>query len=454
MLRLLPVLFEDHTVAGFRPLAWSMPVSELRCGILNPRERVARICGREPVLLQRGFLDTLAGELGHAVGVAAVREVMAGGEVDGVLWLSPRVGADWTYLVDVCARAETGLREADVDGLLAAVVMAGDVEGWLESWQTWERTAAGSGCWRDPAVAVPAWTAPEPHTKVVTAAWRRMWDLVPATARAITADLQHLDGVLPERRIWGAVPQDDARPETWMAASPLRRASEMGRQDLVTAGDPAHVWLGPGCRLAAGTAIDVTAGPVILAADVRVLPHCYLEGPLFVGPGSLIKAGTTIYGETSLGAVNKVAGEIGESTFLDFANKQHEGFIGHAYLGSWCNLGALTTNSDLKNTYGTIRVDLGQGAEDSGLRFVGLMMGEHGKTAIGTMFNTGTTVGFAGNVFGAGFPGKCLPSWTWGDGGSDDRYDPQRALATARTVMERRGCCLTAGHEIIFKALS
>jgi hypothetical protein len=167
-----------------------------------------------------------------------------------------------------------------------------------------------------------------------------------------------------------------------------------------------------------------------------------------------VKAGACIYGETSLGAVNKVAGEIGESTFLDLVNKQHEGFIGHAYVGSWSNLGALTTCSDLKNTYGTIRVDLGAGAEDSGQRFVGLLMGEHGKTAIGTLFNTGTTVGFASNVFGAGFPGKALPCFTWGDGRSAQRQDPARALAVAATVMERRGCRLTSGHEAVFRTLA
>ena len=135
-------------------------------------------------------------------------------------------------------------------------------------------------------------------------------------------------------------------------------------------------------------------------------------------------------------------------------NKQHEGFIGHAYLASWCNLGAMTTCSDLKNTYGTIRVDQGDGPRDSGRRFVGLMMGEHGKTAIGTLFNTGTTAGFASNVFGAGFPAKCLPCFTWGDGRDDGRQDPARARAVAVTVMARRDCRTTTGHDAVFSYLS
>lgn len=453
MSRLLPLMFEDHTVAGFRPVAWSIPVGELRCGILNPRERLAQLAGRQPILLLRGFLQQLARDVGHDVGAEAVRQALAGSGITDSLWISPRVGHHWALLHQAMNDLGPGEALVDDEGLLAARVPRDQVEDWLQSWQRWNEAAATTACWCDPAQAVPRWEPPLAAVDAGQAGWRRIWDLMPATAEALASDLEQLAGVLPERRIWGAIPVMTDYPEAWMAAAPLRRASEIGRQDLVAGGDPADVWLAPGCRLAAGTAIDASSGPVVLGAGVKVLPHCYLEGPLYVGAGSVIKAGATIYGETSLGAVNKVAGEIGESTFLDFVNKQHEGFIGHAYLGSWSNLGALTTNSDLKNTYGTIRVDLGSGAEDTGLRFIGLMMGEHGKTAIGTMFNTGTTVGFASNVFGSGFPAKCLPNWTWGDGSSSDRQDRQRAMATAETVMSRRGCRLTPGHEEIFRTL-
>jgi UDP-N-acetylglucosamine diphosphorylase/glucosamine-1-phosphate N-acetyltransferase len=228
--------------------------------------------------------------------------------------------------------------------------------------------------------------------------------------------------------------------------------------DQVTAGvvihKPEQVWLGDGCDLASGVVVDARRGPVVLGRDVTVLPHAYLEGPLYVGSGSLVKAGACLYGESSFGAVNKLSGEIGESTFLDLVNKQHEGFIGHAYVGSWSNLGALTTCSDLKNTYGEVRVDLGHGAEDSGRQFVGLLMGEHGKTAIGTLFNTGTTVGFSSNVFGTGFPRKCLPCFTWGDGTGSERQDVDRAMAVAATVMGRRGCTMTDAHATVFRTLA
>lgn len=449
----LPVIFEDQTLTGFRPLAWSVPVGELRCGLLNCRERLALAAGRDPVLLLRGCLDPLAAACGLAAGVEAVRARGAGHE--RLLLVSGRVGADWDLLdaaIEAAARGDD-VAWRDADGWLVLGIAAAAAAPVLASWLAWERAAAAAGCWRLASVTPPPWE-PELALTVTTraGAWRRIWDLVPATARAIAADVARLAGRLPARRIWGAVPQT-AEPPAWASAVVLQEATAIPAAGIHVR-RPDRFWLGEGCDLGPGVVIDASGGPVVLGRDVRVLPHAYLEGPLFLGSGSLVKSGAAIYGETSLGAVCKVGGEIGETTCLDFVNKQHEGFLGHAYVGSWSNLGALTTCSDLKNTYGTVRVDLGQGAEDSGQRFVGLLMGEHAKTAIGTLFNTGTTVGFASNVFAVGFPAKCLPCFTWGGGDQSARQDPERAIATARTVMERRGCRLTPEHETVFRALA
>ena len=448
---LLPVIFEDHTLTGFRPHTWSQPVAELRCGLLNPRERVAHACGQAPALLTRTFLSGLATEAGHANGVEAV---LAGAEAQGGLLLfSGRIGSAWDLIERAVNEAAAGKELAwrDADGWLVISVGADRAREVLATWSAWEDEAARSGCWSDTEVPTPAWDPPSAGDPVETVgAWRRIWDLVPATASALTADLEHLAGRLPRRQVWGAVPESTA---TWAEAVDLRPWSEAPPAG-VSVRAPENVYLGSECDLAPTVAVDATAGPVILGRGVRVLPHAYLEGPLYIGSESLVKAGACIYGETSLGAVNKVAGEIGESTFLDLVNKAHEGFIGHAYVGSWSNLGALTTCSDLKNTYGSIRIDLGQGPEDSGRQFVGLLMGEHGKTAIGTLFNTGTTVGFSSNVFGAGFPAKCLPCFTWGDGRGAERQDPERAEAVASVVMARRGCRLTDGHREVFRTLA
>ena len=200
--------------------------------------------------------------------------------------------------------------------------------------------------------------------------------------------------------------------------------------------------------------IDFPAGPVVLDRGVCIEPHTYLQGPLYLGDGSRVKAGARLYGESSFGIGNRVAGEIGESIFGDFVNKQHDGFIGHAVLGSWINLGAMTTCSDLKNNYGPVRVDLGDGPVDSGQRFVGLLAGDHVKTAIGTLFNTGTVVGFGTNVFGTGMPPKHLPAFRWGGSDEAPAYDVERALAVANTVVGRRNCRLTGAHEDLFRHLA
>jgi len=452
MVALVPVIFEDETLAGFRPVAWSVPVCELRCGLLNPRERVARLCGREPILLLRELLGELGRDCGHAVGSDAARQRL--GDGDRLLLVSGRVGSSWDLLTEAVAAATAGqdLAWRDDAGWLVLSATGERAAALLTSHDRWLAEAEAAGCWRLAEVAAPLWQPEvEGPVRSATGAWQRIWDLVPATAAAIVDDLAQLAGEIPARRIWGAVAVDPAR-QPWAAAVPLADAGHGLLADVVVRGE-AGVLVGPGCEVAPGVHLDAREGPIVLGAGVAVLPHSYLAGPLYVGSGSLVKAGTTIYGETSLGAVCKVGGEIGESTFLDFVNKQHEGFIGHAYVASWSNLGALTTCSDLKNTYGEIRVDLGAGPEATGQRFVGLLMGEHGKTAIGTLLNTGTTAGFASNVFGAGFPAKMLACFTWGDGRGNERQDPRRALAVARTVMARRGCRLTAGHERLFTGL-
>ncbi len=448
----LPVIFEDESLTGFRPLAWSQPVCELRIGLLNLRERLRHVTGQEPVLLLRDVLGEMAAAHGHPLGLAKPRRhVAAGGRL---LLVSGRIGAGWQLLREAWqAPADEDLAWRDDCGWLALSASGEYAQALLSSWEEWQRGAKDSGCWRAESVRPPAWQAPVAAVAgQVTGACRRIWDLVPATAAAIREDLSQLGRCLPARRIWGALPLDGTQAP-WAAAVDLAPWHDVARPEIQVTGGGTFL-VGPGCDLAAGVSVDTSRGAVVLGRDVRVLPHSYLEGPLYIGSGSLVKAGAAIYGETSLGAVSRVGGEIAESTFLDLTNKQHEGFIGHAYLGSWCNLGAMTTCSDLKNTYGTVRVDLGDGPQDSQQRFVGLLMGEHGKTAIGTLFNTATVVGFASNVFGGGFPAKHLPCFTWGDGSGATRQDPERALATARTVMSRRGCRLTTGHEQIFRYLA
>jgi UDP-N-acetylglucosamine diphosphorylase/glucosamine-1-phosphate N-acetyltransferase len=448
-LTLRPIIFEDHTSAALRPLSWSVPVYELRCGLLNLRERVAVLTGREPEVLPRGFLAPLARDCGHAVaGTTGPRRLLV---------LNARLGAAWEVLAALLAAAESGADWCwrDDDGVLAACLEGAAGDAFLADWRTWDDEAVAGGGWADPETsihpfspALPGRTPALPAAGESPLAWRRIWDLVPALARALAGDVVVLaDRGMPPRRPWGAVPEAGRTP-AWAQGSALRSPDLPGVHLLAAA----RLLVADGVRVAPGVVIDASKGPVVLDRGVEVLPHAYLEGPLYLGAGTVVKPGARL-AECSIGAVCKVAGEIGESTLLDLVNKQHDGFIGHAYLGSWVNLGAMTTCSDLKNNYGRIRVDVGAGEEDTGLRFLGLMMAEHGKTAIGTLFNTGTSVGFASNVFAVGFPPKSLANFTWGDGRGSSRQDPARAAATAAVAMGRRGCCFGTGHDALFAHL-
>jgi UDP-N-acetylglucosamine diphosphorylase/glucosamine-1-phosphate N-acetyltransferase len=203
-------------------------------------------------------------------------------------------------------------------------------------------------------------------------------------------------------------------------------------------------------QLKPGVVVDASEGPVWIAEKATVMPNAVLEGPIYVGRNSLIKIGAKIYGSTSIGPVCKVGGEVEGSIIQGYSNKQHDGFLGHAYLGSWINIGADTNNSDLKNTYGNIDVLLNGEPKETGKQFLGLMMGDHSKTAINVMFNTGTIVGACCNVFGAGMPPKFIPSFSWGGAEKMVEYRLDKIMEVAKLVMHRRKIEFTNKDERLF----
>jgi UDP-N-acetylglucosamine diphosphorylase / glucose-1-phosphate thymidylyltransferase / UDP-N-acetylgalactosamine diphosphorylase / glucosamine-1-phosphate N-acetyltransferase / galactosamine-1-phosphate N-acetyltransferase len=206
------------------------------------------------------------------------------------------------------------------------------------------------------------------------------------------------------------------------------------------------VSLGRSVRLFPGVVLDTTAGPIRLDDGVEVRPYTHLAGPSFVGRGSQLLGG--LFHAVSIGPRCKVRGEMEESVVLGYSNKAHDGFLGHAYLGYWVNLGALTTNSDLKNNYGTVRVWTPGGEQDTGHPKIGCFLGDHVKTAIGTMINTGTVIEAGANVFG-GMPARYVPPFRWG---ADSTYDVGRFVETARLVMGRRDVELTPGQQRLLEA--
>jgi UDP-N-acetylglucosamine diphosphorylase/glucosamine-1-phosphate N-acetyltransferase len=199
------------------------------------------------------------------------------------------------------------------------------------------------------------------------------------------------------------------------------------------------IFAGAGTVIKPGVVIDAGNGPVLLGEGVTVMPNAVIIGPAVIGSGALVKAGAKVYGGTTIGAGSKAGGEIEASVMLPFVNKQHEGFLGHSYLASWVNLGADTNTSDLKNTYGSVSV-LRRGKKiDTGMQFLGLTMGDHSKSGINVMFDTGTVAGVCCNVFGAGIPPKEIPSFTWSGPAGQAVYDPAKGFEVMKIVMARRG---------------
>jgi UDP-N-acetylglucosamine diphosphorylase/glucosamine-1-phosphate N-acetyltransferase len=190
--------------------------------------------------------------------------------------------------------------------------------------------------------------------------------------------------------------------------------------------------------------LNTTSGPIYIAKGAEVMEGSILRGPIAVCEYGVVKMGAKIYGATTIGPYSKVGGEVNNCMIQGYSNKGHDGFLGNAVLGEWCNLGADTNNSNLKNNYQS--VEIYNYAEekyvDTELQFCGLIMGDHSKSAINTMFNTGTVVGVSANIYGADFPSKFIPSYSWG-GRKPLEYKYDKAMETAKRVMDRRSIALT-----------
>jgi UDP-N-acetylglucosamine diphosphorylase/glucosamine-1-phosphate N-acetyltransferase len=217
---------------------------------------------------------------------------------------------------------------------------------------------------------------------------------------------------------------------------------------------PDQIFIEAGAKLCCAT-INASAGPVYIAADAEIMEGATIKGPFFLGEHSTIKMGAKIYGDTSVGPHCKVGGEVSNSVILGYSNKGHDGFMGNSVIGEWCNWGADTNNSNLKNNYEIVKLwDHVTGRfRSTGLQFAGLMMADHAKTGINTMFNTGTVVGVGANIFGAGFPRNFLPSFAWGGAQGIETFRFNKFVQTAEKVMERRGIALDEVEMAILQAV-
>jgi UDP-N-acetylglucosamine diphosphorylase/glucosamine-1-phosphate N-acetyltransferase len=200
-----------------------------------------------------------------------------------------------------------------------------------------------------------------------------------------------------------------------------------------------NIFIEEGAKLEFVT-LNATNGPIYIGKDTEIMEGSVIRGPFALCEGAIVKMMAKIYGATTIGPYSKIGGEVNNAVLFAYSNKGHDGFLGNSVLGEWCNIGADSNTSNLKNNYEEVKLwnYETESFEKTGLQFCGLMMGDHSKCGINTMFNTGTVVGVSANIFGAGFPRNFIPSFSWGGSAGITVYMTRKAFETARLVMNRR----------------
>jgi UDP-N-acetylglucosamine diphosphorylase/glucosamine-1-phosphate N-acetyltransferase len=215
---------------------------------------------------------------------------------------------------------------------------------------------------------------------------------------------------------------------------------------------PERIFLEKGAKAEFAT-LNPDGGFIYIGKDAEIMEGALIRGSFALGNHSIVKMGAKIYGPTVVGPHSRVGGEINNSVILGFSNKGHDGFLGNSVLGEWCNIGADSNNSNLKNNYADVKLwnYTKKGFINTGLQFCGLIMGDHSKCGINTMFNTGTVVGVSANIFGDGFPRNFVPSFSWGGAAGFTTYSIPKAFETAEKVVERRGLVFDTIEQDILK---
>ncbi len=399
-------LFEDIHSSNLLPLTYFRPAYDLRCGMLSLRERIVHHLSPKSIsLLARGYLAAVLQEENPGVDVNRV-------SVDVSVFVNGR-----TIMTDGLARVIKKAKSDCMfmaDSQLVAVRLSGTNLAKSRSSQYGDSIDLSD---------VKDVATDEVDAMLV----KYPWDLVYANESQLVIDF-----ALLTKKTKGVAKNADVHKAAVLVN---KKNIHVGRKSVVSA----------------GAVLDATDGPIFVGSNVKILPTAVIEGPCFIGDGSLIKAGAKIYGNTSIGTSCKVGGEVEHSILHSHSNKQHDGFLGHSYIAPWVNLGAGTTTSNLKNTYGNVKVQINGRAVDSEKMFVGLTAGDHVKVGINGTIDTGTVIGPSSNIYGTAIPPKYLPPFSWGTAGALTTYDVERALAVATTVMGRRNVVTSDAYKQLFR---
>ncbi len=398
-------IFEDKLVDNFYPLTLSHPVYDLLCGIKILREKILRYFpNNEYSLFCREYLKETVKQNNPGIKVNELAD-------DNYLFINGRA------LIDEVFQETLGKDSAErifiKDDILIAAKISAKRIGKIKS-EISELIDVSS---------FDGVTAEKVDVDTVD----YIWDLIRINGSQIKEDFKLINspGISEEARLF-------------------RAAHLINKDDVI---------IEAGTVIKPGVVIDASNGPIYIGKNVEIFPNSVIEGPVYIGDNTKIKSCAIISENVSIGKVCKIGGEVEDSIIMSYSNKQHAGFLGHSYLGNWVNLGADTNCSDLKNNYGTIKVKLRDKQIDTGLQFLGLIMGDHSKSAINSMFNTGTIAGFSCNIFGAGFPDKFIPSFSWGGKDNIEIYDVNKSIDTAKKVMQRRKINMSDKDEIMFNTI-
>lgn len=377
------ILFDSDARGHLQPLTSTRPMGELRLGILTLREKWERRLRGTASYITQEYLQTK-----YPIHIEGENFIINSGVLPN---------DHLCRKIDELRPSEALIRNGE---LIAARLSEGQFEQLLDDEE------------------VHALQGTELSADIPTVTISRLWDLTKLNASAIADDY----------RMLCSGRKSQALPESNRVIGPLE-----------------NIFLEEGAQIEC-CILNATAGPIYIGKNAEIMEGCMLRGPVAIGSDVVIKMGAKIYGPTTIGPGCKVGGEVTRSIFIGHSNKAHDGYLGDSVIGEWCNLGADTNNSNLKNNYSEVKLwdYTTERFERTGQQFVGLFMGDHSKCGINTMFNTGTVVGVFANVFGAGYMRNFIPDFSWGGADTNYRtYKLEEACETAKAVLQRRGISFT-----------
>jgi len=381
------ILFDNEVRDQLLPFTWLKPMGELRVGILTIREKWERMLGYPVSFLTQEYLSGKYTTTYSEVNILIDGSVMPTPELVGLI-------------------RQMTMNEALLlgDELIAAMLSGEQVASMVKDEDFGELRVF-------------------PVEEKILLRLSKAYDIFRLNDRALELDF----ALLTHNRV----------------SAPLSATNRV-------VGPADRVFLEEGARVECSV-LNTERGPVYIGKDSLVMEGCLIRGGFAMGEHSVLKMGAKIYGATTLGPYCKVGGEVNNVVFQGYSNKGHEGYLGNSVIGEWCNIGADTNASNLKNTYDEVRVwnYAEQRFSPSGLQFCGLLMGDHSKCGINTMFNTGTVVGVSANIFGAGFPRQFIPSFSWGGAQGISTFQVEKAMDAINRVMERRNLALSVQERLI-----